>query len=209
MGISRRRIVRCCVAVTIAALGACAGSDAPGDAPGAGQVATHRPDTIDSILPMSEYLARFRRGSTAPDGLSGGAASPDSLAARVLRAAAARDAAQLRALTVTRAEFGWVVFPRHRYHEPPYEMDPALFWLRLDAATTRGIQRLVDRFGGRAPLYTGVRCQSDSLQSSDPLLEVWSHCEVRFQLDGEARSESLFGSIVAWGDRMKLLSLAD
>lgn len=166
-------------------------------------------DVIDSIFPMEEYLRRFREGTTAPTGLSGGAPSPDSLAARVLAAVSAHDSAALGALALTRSEFGWLVFPEHRYSAPPYELDPAIFWLQIQASSQKGADRLLHRYGGQALTLRGVSCSRDTLQLIGTGVTMQSGCVVRFTADGTDQQGQLFGSIVERDGVAKLVGFAN
>ncbi|HET9064325.1 MAG TPA: hypothetical protein VFN22_00695 [Gemmatimonadales bacterium] len=162
-------------------------------------------DAIDSILPMPEYLRRFREGSAEVMALSGEVTSRDTIAARLLRAVAAHDSSAFADLAVSRAEFGWLVFPSHRYSVPPYELDPAIFWLQIQAASERGAARLLEQYGGKTLRFRSVTCTADTVQSISNNVRMWSGCITEFQVDGTTESARLFGTIIERDGVVKVL----
>jgi hypothetical protein len=166
-------------------------------------------DKIDSILPMPEYLRRFREGLTEPATFSGGEASRDALALRFLSAVSARDSASLGSLVISRAEFAWLVFPHHIYASPPYELDPAIFWMQLTAGSAKGAHRILDRLGGKALTFQALDCRRDTLQVKRGPIRVWSSCGVRYREGDRVLTRRLFGSIVELDGRVKLMSFAN
>lgn len=166
-------------------------------------------DKIDSILPMPEYLRRFREGLSQPAAFRGGAGSREALARRFLAAVSARDTAAFAALRISRAEFAWLVFPHHLYAAPPYELDPALFWMQLTAGSAKGLGRTLERLGGRALTFRALDCRRDTLQVRGGPVRVWSSCGVRYQEGDRLLTRRLFGSIVEREGRFKLLSYAN
>ena len=166
-------------------------------------------DKIDSILPMPEYLRRFRRGRTEPARLTGGAESRNELARRFLAAVSARDTAAFAALAVTRAEFAWLVFPYHIYASPPYALDPELFWMQLTAESAKGAHRTLERLGGTRLTFLGLGCQRDRLQMTSGPARIWSGCELRYRVGDTVLTRRLFGSIVERDGRVKLLNFAN
>lgn len=166
-------------------------------------------DKIDSILPMPEYLRRFREGLTQPAEFEGGASSRDALARRFLAAVSARDTAAFAALMVSRAEFAWLVFPHHIYAIPPYELDPEIFWMRLTAGSAKGLGRTLERLGGKPLAFQSLDCRRDTLQVKSGPIRVWSWCGVRYREGDTLLTRRLFGSIVEREGRFKLLSYAN
>ncbi len=162
-------------------------------------------DAIDSILPMAEYVRRFRVGTEETAGLGGEIHSRDSLASRVLAATSQRDTVALSGLVVTRAEFAWLVFPEHNYAKPPYELDPALFWAQIQSSSNKGAGRLLGRYGGTQLSFQSLACTRDTLQTRSERLTMWSGCTVRFTSDGTDQETALFGTIVEHDGVMKLL----
>ena len=166
-------------------------------------------DKVDSILPMPEYLRRFRQGLTEPARLTGGATSRNALARRFLAAVSARDTAALAALAVSRAEFAWLVFPDHIYASPPYELDPEIFWMQLTAESAKGAHRTLERYGGARLVLLSLSCQHDPRQIRAGPVRIWSECELRYRARDSVLTGRLFGSIVERDGRMKLLSFAN
>lgn len=200
----------------IAALAAaCAGKPSGQDADSAAVAATDtaRPwrkpgDKIDSILPMPEYLRRFRLGLVEPSGFTNGETSRAALARSFLAAVATHDTAALARLAVSRAEFAWLVFPYHRYHNPPYELDPEIFWIQITAESAKGVHRTLQRYGGARLALTSLGCERDTLQVTAGPLRIWSGCTMRFRVGDSVETRRLFGSIVERDGRAKLLSFA-
>lgn len=201
----------------ILALAACDRANAgPIEAPAATTAAadTARPwrrpgDKIDSILPMPEYLRRFRQGLVEPTRLTGGAPNQEELARRFLAAVSARDSAAFADLAVARGEFAWLVFPHHIYHNPPYELDPAIFWMRLTAGSARGLGATLERYGGERLTLLGQSCRRDTTQIKSGPVRIWAACELHFRAGDIVLTRRLFGSVVERDGRLKLLSLAN
>jgi len=166
-------------------------------------------DRIDSILPMPEYLRRFRQDLMEPVRLTGGAASRDELARGFLAAVSTRDTAAFAKLAVTRSEFAWLVFPDHRYHNPPYQLDPAIFWIQLTAGSATGLHRTLGRYGGTRLSLIGLACDRDTLQTTSRRLRVWSGCRLRYRAGDTVETRALFGSVVERDGRLKILSFAN
>lgn len=174
-------------------------------------------DKIDSILPMPEYLRRFREGLIEPSTLTSGADNRESLTRTFLAAVSRQDTAALGRLLITRAEFAWLIFPKHRYAAPPYELDPATFWMQLQAQSQTGFHRVLKRYGGKPIAFLGLTCQRDTLQiitphpiRSTPM--IWSPCQVRYRVQGTSDStftKRLFGSIVMREGRAKFLTYSN
>jgi hypothetical protein len=166
-------------------------------------------DKIDSIRPMKELLEGFRGAGPAPARLTGGSASRNGLVRRFLAAVSVRDTAALQAMQVSRNEFGWLVFPEHLYSDPPYELDPEIFWLQLQGRSANGIGKVLARLGGRTLRLAGLECRLDTLQGRSPEVLFWSPCRVRF-LDGDSvQVGRIFGTIVEHRGMVKFLSYAN
>ncbi len=166
-------------------------------------------DVIDSILPMDEYVRRFRTGLTAVERLEGGAEGRQALAKRFLAAISAQDTVALRGMLVTRAEFSWLVFPDHRYSEPPYELDPGIFWLQLTAESSKGIERVLQRYGGGRLTFQRLECAADTLQMLRGPTTLWGPCTVGYRTADSTLTRRLFGSIVERGGRTKFISFSN
>lgn len=179
------------------------------DAAPRGESATPAAGVVDSALPIPTLLARFR--ATVPDTptvLAGGADSPLTLARALAGAIAAHDTAAVRALAVSKAEFGWLYYPHTKYVRPPYELGPDLVWFTLVAASDKGAGRLLSRYGGRALRVEAVTCP-DSAEQEGPNA-VLRGCRVRFTVpDSAARDMQLFGALLRRDGRYKFLSYAN
>lgn len=163
-------------------------------------------DRVDSILPMPEMLRRFRAGLTQPTELEGGASSREALAKRFIGAVATRDTSALRSMLMTRAEFAWLMFPDHRYAEPPYELDPGIFWLQLTAENSKGVERVLQRYGGQKLAFEQLTCGADTLQMRRGPTTLWGPCTVRYRTADSTLTRRLFGSMIERNGRVKLVS---
>jgi hypothetical protein len=163
-------------------------------------------DRIDSILPMEEYVRRFRAGLTAVEELEGGAEGREALAKKFFAAVSARDTMALRAMLLSPAEFSWLVFPDHRYAEPPYELDPSLFWLQLTAESSKGIERVLQRYGGTPLTFQRLECTADTLQMLRGPTTIWGPCTVGYRTADSTLTRRLFGSIVERNGKTKFVS---
>ena len=164
---------------------------------------------VDSILPIEEQLHRFRAG--VPDTVRqfvGGAASGDALVRDFMRSLAASDTAALVRLTISRAEFAWLIYPDSPLSAPPYRLAPELAWMQHAAASGTGLTRLLERLGGSGLQFRSWRCQEG------PVLEganrLWRGCSVRFERPGaKQQTLRLFSSIIERQGRFKILSYAN
>ena len=164
---------------------------------------------VDSILPIEEQLRRFRAG--VPDTVrefNGGASSREGLVRAFMRSLAASDTAALVRLTITRAEFAWLIYPDSPLSAPPYRLAPDLAWMQHAAASGTGLTRLLERLGGGGLQFHSFEC------SEGPVLEganrVWRGCAVRFaQPDAGQKTLRLFSSIIERQGRFKILSYAN
>ncbi len=166
-------------------------------------------DVVDSILPMPEYLRRFRDGVPEVTVLRDGDTNRESLARRFLDAVGSRDTAAIQSMLVSRDEFAWLVFPNHIYHEPPYELDPAYFWMQLGAESAKGLGRVLERHGGQTIALNSLDCSKDTLQSTSQRMELWGPCTVSYTVGDSVLTRALFGSMLEWDGRVKFLSYSN
>ena len=110
---------------------------------------------------------------------------------------------------VSRAEFGWLVFPDHIYAAPPYELDPAVFWLQLVAGSAKGSARVLERVGGRPLAYAGLECQRDTLQLRQGPATLWGPCTIRYRDGDSTVARRLFASIIERDGAGKFLGYAN
>ena len=165
---------------------------------------------IDSVHSVEEELRRFREaiGGTPAVRLVGGNDSRTALVARFVLALAARDTADVRAMSVSAREFADLFYPTSPYTRPPYRQAVGLVWFQTQNASSVGITRLFARRGGRSLEVTGHSCLEPPDVHGDNRL--WNGCtvEVRGE-DGSVRSQHLFGSILERNGQFKFLSYAN
>jgi len=190
----------------LAAVAAC--SPAIPDAAPAARTTSYA-GVVDSVVPRDEALRRFPAGLAEPSGLDGAAAtSRDALVRAFVQAVESGDSAGVRALVLTRAEFGWLYYPTTPQGLPPYELSPSLLWFLTDGATSQGVRRLFEERAGRPLGYRGYRC--DPAPSREGANTVWGPCLVRrLQAAGDTVEERLFGLILERAGRFKFVSLAN
>lgn len=198
----RTPLHRIAVLGSVAIALACGGETRPAaDAPAGG--------VVDSTLPIAELLARFQ--ATLPDSpstLAGGEATPEALTRSLFRALAVNDTSALRALIVSRAEFGFVYYPHSQFTRAPYELAPDLVWLTMVSASEKGAGRLLTRFGGQPLRFERLVC-GDSVQIEGPN-RIQRGCRVRFAVpDSGTREIQLFGALLSRDGRTKFLSFAN
>lgn len=216
MRAARARAARIIALLATVAFPAC--SDGPGASIGGGPMA--EPATqpvataattgmarqvVDSILPIEEEVRRFQAGLVAPAGLQEGASSREMLVRRFVERLAARDTTGLLALTITRAEFAFVLYPASSYTRPPYRTPPGLVWMQLEQDNRVGLRRLL-RADFREPTYVRHDCGEPPIRDGGATL--WRGCRVLVELaGGDTIDARLFGVIVQHGERFKLASL--
>ena len=197
-----------CLLLTVLLLAAC--SAEPAEVATTDSTPWRKPgDAVDSILPMPEYLRRFRAGTDSVAALTGGAPTREALAQRFLEAVATRDSVTLGQLLVSRAEFGWLVFPDHIYAAPPYELDPAVFWMQLVAGSAKGSARVLERVGGQPLAFVGLDCQRDTLQLRQGPATVWGPCTIRYREGDSTVARRLFASIIERDGAAKFLGYSN
>jgi hypothetical protein len=162
-------------------------------------------DVIDSILPMEEHERRFREGLPEVATLSGGAPDRESLVRQFLDALDRRDSLALAGMAVNRAEFAWLIFPHHVYRAAPYELDPGIFWMQIQAGSAKGQARLLERLGGSPMTLEALDCQPDTQQVVSGDLTMWGPCQVRYATPDSTLERRLFGTMVEYGGRVKFL----
>lgn len=164
---------------------------------------------VDSILPVEEQLRRFRAG--VPDTLrefDGAMSSRDGLVGAFMRGLAAADTAALVRLTISRAEFAWLIYPDSPLSAPPYRLAPDLAWMQHTAASGTGLTRLLERLGGTGLTFDSWGCLEGPRQEGAN--RIWRDCAVRFEQPGaEQKTLRLFSSIIERQGRFKILSYAN
>lgn len=164
---------------------------------------------VDSILPMEEQLRRFRAGlADAPSTLVGASESREALVQRFARAVSEADTAALVRLTISRAEFAYLVYPDSPLSAPPYRQAPDLAWMRHVAASSTGASRLLARLGGAPLLVDRWRCREQP--DIEGRNRIWRDCVVRFTSDeADPQELQLFASVIERQGRFKILSYAN
>ncbi|HSE27230.1 MAG TPA: hypothetical protein VLA95_03310 [Gemmatimonadales bacterium] len=180
-----------------------------------GRPAAQAPDgaragVVDSIFPIEEEIRRFQ--ATLPDTarrLIGGEASREALIARFVRALEQADSAAFAPMAVSRAEFGFLYFPESRFTRKPYRTKPGLLWAQLVNASSRGVNRAFERYGGKPLGFTGFDCPAEP--AAEGANRVWEGCTVTIRPAGtdSARTLHLFGSLLERDGVWKFLSFSN
>jgi len=164
---------------------------------------TPSPGVVDSIFPPEELLRRFRTGLDTVRVLDG-PHSRDSLVSRYLEAIRRRDWAALGRLTVSRAEYAYLVYPELTISRPPYRQPPEVAWLLLEAGNGSAIQKLTGKAAERFA-FLGYDCPQPP--ETQGVLRLHTRCTMRVREDGQARDVRLFGTIIERDGRWKFLAL--
>jgi hypothetical protein len=162
---------------------------------------------VDSIFPVDEELRRFRAalGGDSARTFRGGSASREALVRRFVRAVAAGDTNDLRAMAVHGREFADLYYPESPYSRPPYHQPPALAWSMIQNPSTSGLTKLLRTWGGQPVTYVSHRC--DPKVAQEGRVTRYAGCLVRLvDARGDTTSRLMFGSIVARGGAFKFLS---
>ncbi len=188
-----------------AALGGC-------EIPGAGESEaaelSRAPIHVDSVFPPEEELRRFREDTEEVQELAGGAGSRESLVESLIDALERADTAAVLSLALTRDEFAWLYYPHTMYTSRPYQLSPALVWYHQQNRSSRGLTRLLSRYLGEELHYSETRCPDDGEGFGEGW--IWHECTVLGELPtGEQVEERLFGSILEWNGRYKLVSFSN
>ena len=163
---------------------------------------------VDSVLPMSELLDRFRAGIPRADTLTNASGSIDALVRRFAAAVAAADSAELRAMEMTVAEFAWLYYPDSEFMNPPYELAAELSYLLMEQNSRKGLTRILRRAGGTDVSYVAHQCPDEPRQRISDRL--WERCTITLRgPDGGEETMRLFGSIWERDGRYKLVSYAN
>lgn len=159
---------------------------------------------VDSLLPISEHLSRFRVGLADVDAFSDGLSSAGALVRAIVAGVERADTAALLRLAITRAEFAWLVYPASPYTRPPLRQAPEIVWYLQSGASYQGLNRLLDRLGNTSLGFEGYSCAEPVSQGANTLLPG---CVV---MDRDVpRGRRLFGTLVERDGRWKVLSYAN
>lgn len=153
-------------------------------------------------------LARFQAAlPERVDSLDGAAPDRETLIRNVLGALAAADTATLLRMSVSRAEYAYLVYPESPLLRPPYRQDIEVAWMLQAAAHSKGLTRLLRRLGGQPIAYVGHRCPTPP--RSEGRNTYWRDCAVRFRIGADTIEGRLFSSIVARDGRYNIVSYAN
>lgn len=162
---------------------------------------------VDSIFPAEEEIRRFNEGVPRPAGLTGGAPTPRELVRRFATALQLHDTAALRAMHITRAEFGHFVFPESPHVRPPYRTKPLVIWMQVVSESQRGMARLLERAAGSAARVSQPRC--DDQPTQEGANRYWRNCTVLLSENGtKPRRMQLFGPLLERDGTFKFRSYA-
>jgi hypothetical protein len=162
---------------------------------------------VDSILPVEEEVRRFSAaiGGQPVAALAGGSDSREDLVRRFMKALAADDSVELRAMALRAREFADLVYPESPYTHPPYRQSPALVWGQIQNPSASGFTRLVRRLGNQPLQYLNHRCDPKPDRQGRNL--IWTNCVVHLAgPNGETSNHRLFGSIIQRDGKFKIVS---
>lgn len=161
---------------------------------------------VDSARSPEQQLARFRSDLTPVSQLAYGARSREELVGQLQRAIASNDVSAMDRLLVTRAEFGWLVYPESPYTHPPFLQDPEIVWGLIQFGSHAGRDRLLARRHSLSILPGSLKCEAVPERQGKNAL--WAKCVVR-STDNAARYRRFFGTILERDGHYKFLSLAN
>ncbi|MEP6832428.1 MAG: hypothetical protein ABJB74_03500 [Gemmatimonas sp.] len=164
---------------------------------------------VDSILPIPEQLARFRKTITdRPDTLRHASASIKGLVSRWTLAVASSDTAALNAMLLDRAEFAWLYYPDSKMSLPPYESPPQLLWGQMLATSEEGAKKILKLFSTSSFKVVGVNCPTPPV--TEGANQLHEGCLVNLEKIGGTPAEgSYFGTIIERDGRFKFVSFAN
>lgn len=107
-------------------------------------------------------IARFRKNvPTHPDKLGDAATNNrDSLVAHFVRALAVNDKTAFPALRINVSEYAWLYYLDMPQSKPPYELDPDILWMQLNAQSDKGLGRLSDRVRATPFAFKSYSCDA-------------------------------------------------
>lgn len=140
--------------------------------------------------------------------LEGAAESLDELLRAIEVALAERDTQRLASLMVGEREYREIFYPALPAAHPPMNASFETLWVSHFPDSWRGLERALDRFGGRDVNILAVRFAA----SNQDLVNFVLHQRSRVDLvvDGQMRPDvRLFGSVIVVDGRWKVLSYPD
>jgi len=167
-----------------------------------------RPDyVVDSILPVEEELRRFRKslGGDSATRLADGSASREALVQRFVKALEAKDTADLLRMSMRSREFADLYYPESPYARPPFKQSPQLAWSLIQNPSTSGLNKLINRVGGKRIVYLGHKCEPKIAHEGKSTRYTGCLIQVRGE-KGDTVSKKYFGSIIERGGQFKFVS---
>ena len=163
------------------------------------------PGTVDSTFTPQENMRRFREGLAEPRALEGGAESREALVRGFVDALARRDTAALIRMHMTRAEFAYLYYPHTSLAGADGYLEPKTVWFLLRLESEKGLNRLMQRLGGKGARFGGLRCE-DAPRAEGPN-RLWEECLLELRdRPADLRARRLFGTIVEREGRFKFVS---
>jgi len=90
------------------------------------------------------------------------------------------------------------------FMRPPYELDPEVVWLQIDAGSNKGVRRMLQRYGGSRLRFVGLICQPPQAHGQTMLYG----CDVQHvRAAADTVTERMFGAILLRDGEAKFLSL--
>jgi hypothetical protein len=167
-----------------------------------------RPDyVVDSILPVEEQLRRFRADLREVSRLEGGERTRQALLDAIFAGIERADTATLERLTVSPAEYAWLVYPSSPFAVPPMQQAPQVRWYMESSASDVGLARLLARLGGRPLADVHTRCPNSVVREGAN--SIVAGCVVRWRDGGARRALRLFGPLIERDGQWKVLSWAN
>lgn len=184
---------------------ACTAGRADEDSPSSSGSGAASASVVDSVVPISVALDRFRAGLEQPGGLHGNVIYRDTLVRLVMQALEESDTLAFEQIAVNRAEWAWLYYPTNILAQPPYELPPALAWFQLQETSRKGVFRALREYGDQKLDYRGYRC--DPQPTIEDQNRLWTNCIVTVARAGEpSKDVRLFGAILERTGHFAILS---
>jgi len=159
-------------------------------------------DAMDARLDSA--LRRLRRDLPPVARLADGEPTRDALVRRFVRAIERADTADLRRMTMTRAEFAYLYYPGSAYTRPPTRQDADLAWFLHLRDSEKGVSRALARYGAAPVAFAGYAC--DPVPITEGRNRLWHGCQVTLAPRGDTLRLRLFGPILERDGVFKLHS---
>lgn len=155
------------------------------------------------MLALAAGIGCARREDPLP--LSGGAATPQELAAQVLAAFAAGDRARLVEMGLSEDEFRRNVWPHLPAARPERNLPFDYVWGDLRQKSLNSLDQALARVRGETLALQAISFRGDTSQYGTATIRRESVLVVRGS-DGTVREVRLFGSLIEQGGRCKVFS---